>query len=234
MTDMNRTTAAWRDADNRHHLHPFTDTRTLIAEGGSRIITRAEGIYLWDSEGARILDGMAGLWCVAAGYGRRELAEAAYRQMLELPYYNSFFKTTTPPAIALAERLAALTPEGLNHVLFANSGSEANDSVVRLVRHYWNLKDRHRKKTFISRTYAYHGSTVAAVSLSGMAPMHRQADLPLPGFVHIMPPHWYDLGGGASPEDFGRRAAQALEERILELGADTVAAFVGEPIQGAA
>jgi putrescine aminotransferase len=233
MTDMNRTTAAWRDADNRHHLHPFTDTRTLIAEGGSRIITRAEGIYLWDSDGARILDGMAGLWCVAAGYGRRELAEAAYRQMMELPYYNSFFKTTTPPAIALAETLAALTPDGINRVLFANSGSEANDSLVRLVRHYWNLKGRHRKKTFISRTYAYHGSTVAAVSLSGMAPMHRQADLPLPGFVHIMPPHWYDFGGDASPEDFGRRAAQALEERILELGADTVAAFVGEPIQGA-
>ena len=233
MTQIDRTTGDWKHADTSHHLHPFTDHKSLAEEGGSRIIQRAEDIYLWDSDGNRYVDAMAGLWCVNVGYGRRELADAAHRQMLELPYYNTFFKTATPPAIALSEKLVSLTPDGLNRVFFANSGSEANDTVVRMVRHYWNLKGAHRKKTFISRKYAYHGSTVAAVSLSGMSPMHGQADLPLPGFVHVMPPYWYDHGGDLSPDEFGRQAARAVEERILELGPETVAAFVAEPIQGA-
>jgi putrescine aminotransferase len=226
-------TAQWRAADLRHHLHPFTDTKALAAEGGSRIIVKAEGAWLEDSEGARILDGMAGLWCVNVGYGRKELAEAAYRQMLELPYYNTFFKTATPPSIELAEKLAELTPADLKHVFFASSGSEANDTIVRMVRHYWNLKGKPGKKTFISREHAYHGSTMAAASLGGMAAMHGQADLPLPGFVHVMPPHWYDFGGDLEPEAFGRAAAKAVEDKILELGADNVAAFIGEPIMGA-
>ena len=233
MTQIYRTTSDWKHADTSHHLHPFTDHKSLAEEGGSRIIQRAEDIYLWDSDGNRYVDAMAGLWCVNVGYGRRELADAAHRQMLELPYYNTFFKTATPPAIALSEKLVSLTPDGLNRVFFANSGSEANDTVVRMVRHYWNLKGAHRKKTFISRKYAYHGSTVAAVSLSGMSPMHGQADLPLPGFVHVMPPYWYDHGGDLSLDEFGRQAARAVEERILELGPETVAAFVAEPIQGA-
>ena len=233
MSERQRTSAEWRAIDTRHHLHPFTDYRALAAEGGARIITRGEGVHLWDADGNRILDGMAGLWCVNVGYGRAELADAAARQLRVLPYYNTFFKTATPPAVALSQRLVNLTPPGLDHVFFVNSGSEANDTVVRLVRHYWNLRGRPRKKTFISRTYAYHGSTVAAASLSGMKPMHRQADLPLPGFVHVMPPYWYDYGGDLTPEDFGRRAARAVEERILELGADSIAAFIGEPIQGA-
>ena len=233
MTSTDRSTDAWKRADTSHHLHPFTDHKSLAEEGGSRIIQRGEGIHLWDSDGTRITDAMAGLWCVNVGYGRRELADAAHRQMIELSYYNSFFKTATPPAIALSEKLVSLTPEGLNRVFFANSGSEANDTVVRMVRHFWNLRGRHRKKTFISRRYAYHGSTVAAVSLSGMAPMHGQADLPLPGFVHVMPPYWYDYGGDLTPEAFGLAAARAVEERILELGPETVAAFVAEPIQGA-
>ncbi len=233
MTQIDRTTGDWKHADTSHHLHPFTDHKSLAEEGGSRIIQRAEDIYLWDSDGNRYVDAMAGLWCVNVGYGRRELADAAHRQILELPYYNTFFKTATPPAIALSEKLVSLTPDGLNRVFFANSGSEANDTVVRMVRHYWNLKGAHRKKTFISRRYAYHGSTVAAVSLSGMSPMHGQADLPLPGFVHVMPPYWYDHGGELSLDEFGRQAARAVEERILELGPETVAAFVAEPIQGA-
>ena len=197
------------------------------------MITRAEGVYLGDGDGNEILDGMAGLWCVNVGYGREELIEAATRQLRELPYYNAFFKTTTMPTAALAERLAALTPTGLERVIFANSGSEANDTIVRLVRHFWNLKGRPRKKTIISRRYAYHGSTLAAASLSGMAPMHAQGDLPLPGFVHILPPYWYDFGDDLDPAAFARKAALALEERILELGAETVAAFIAEPIQGA-
>ena len=227
------TTVRWRDMDLRHHLHPFTDTKLLSEAGGSRIITRADGVWLEDSEGARILDGMAGLWCVNLGYGRRELAEAAYRQMLELTYYNTFFQTATPPSVELADKLSALTPEGLNHVFYGCSGSEANDTLVRLVRYYWNLKGQPERKVFVSRHNAYHGSTLAAASLSGMAPMHKQSDLPLPGFVHVDCPHWYDEGGDLSPEEFGLKAARSLEDKILELGADKVAVFIGEPIMGA-
>ncbi|HEX9809844.1 MAG TPA: aspartate aminotransferase family protein [Alphaproteobacteria bacterium] len=227
------TTVRWRDMDLRHHLHPFTDTKLLSEAGGSRIITRADGVWLEDSEGARILDGMAGLWCVNLGYGRRELAEAAYRQMLELTYYNTFFQTATPPSVELADKLSALTPEGLNHVFYGCSGSEANDTLVRLVRYYWNLKGQPERKVFVSRHNAYHGSTLAAASLSGMAPMHKQSDLPLPGFVHVDCPHWYDEGGDLSPEAFGLKAARSLEDKILELGADKVAVFIGEPIMGA-
>ena len=235
MTSMpaRNSTAQWRAEDTRHHLHPFTDYKQLAAEGGSRIITKAQGVWLEDSEGNSILDGMAGLWCVNVGFGRKELAEAAYNQMLELPYYNTFFKTATPPPIELSAKLAQITPKGLNEVFYASSGSEANDTIVRLVRHYWNLMGKPGKKTFISREHAYHGSTMAAASLGGMSAMHSQGDLPLPGFVHVMPPHWYDYGEELSPEDFGLKAARAVEEKILELGADQVAAFIGEPIMGA-
>ncbi len=226
-------TARWRAADTRHHLHPFTDTKELTEEGGSRIITKAEGVWLEDSEGNRMLDGMAGLWCVNLGYGRKELAEVAHRQLRELPYYNTFFKTATPPPVELAARLVELAPGDLKHVFYASSGSEANDTIVRLVRHYWNLVGRPEKKTFISREHAYHGSTMAAASLGGMSAKHGQADLPLPGFVHVMPPHWYDYGGDLEPEAFGRAAAKAVEDKILELGADKVAAFIGEPVMGA-
>ncbi len=226
-------TTWWRESDLRHHMHPFTDYQGLAEDGGARIITAAEGATLTDSEGAKVLDGMAGLWCVNVGYGRQELAEAAYAQMMELPYYNTFFKTATPSSVELAEKLAEITPQGLDHVFFGSSGSEANDTIVRAVRHFWNLEGKPGKKTFISRTYAYHGSTMASVSLGGMAAMHGQADLPLPGFVHVMPPYWYDFGGDLTPEEFGLQAARAVEDKILELGADTVAAFIGEPIQGA-
>ncbi len=232
-TPARNTTTWWRESDLRHHMHPFTDTKGLAEAGGARIITAAEGVTLTDSEGAKFLDGMAGLWCVTVGYGRKALAEAAYEQMMELPYYNTFFNTATPSSVELAEKLAEITPDGLNHVFFGSSGSEANDTIVRAVRHFWNLEGKPGKKTFISRTHAYHGSTMASASLGGLAAMHGQADLPLPGFVHIMPPYWYDFGGDLSPEAFGLKAAQAVEDKILELGADNVAAFIGEPIQGA-
>jgi len=232
-TPARNTTTWWRESDTRHHMHPFTDTKGLAEAGGARIITAAEGVTLTDSEGNKILDGMAGLWCVNVGYGRKALAEAAYEQMMELPYYNTFFNTATPSSVELAEKLAEITPEGLSHVFYGSSGSEANDTIVRAVRHFWNLEGKPTKKTFISRTYAYHGSTMAAASLGGMAAMHGQADLPLPGFVHVMPPYWYDFGGKLSPEDFGLKAASAIEDKILELGADSVAAFIGEPIMGA-
>ncbi|WP_026988687.1 aspartate aminotransferase family protein [Fodinicurvata fenggangensis] len=233
--NLNRnSTARWRDLDVRHHLNPFSDYKTLKArDGGSRIIVRGEGVYLYDSDGQQILDGMAGLWCVNVGYGREELARSAYEQMLELPYYNSFFKTTTPPTVELAEKLAELAPGDLNYVFYGSSGSESNDTVVRMTRFYWHKAGKPEKRNFISRTHAYHGSTMASASLGGMKPMQEVYGLPLEGFHHVMPPYWYDFGGDLSPEEFGLQAARAIEEKILELGPETVGAFIGEPIMGA-
>ncbi len=227
-----RSTAEWQRLDSSHHLHPFTNYRALSSRG-SRVITRADGVYLWDSDGNRILDAMAGLWCVNVGYGRRELAEVARRQMLELPYYNTFFQTSHPPAIELAELLATVTPAGLNHVFLTNSGSEANDTVIRLVRRYWSLLGQPQKFVLISRHNAYHGSTMGGGSLGGMRPMHEQGGLPIPGIEHIRQPYWYGEGAQLTPEDFGMLAARALEDRIKALGPEKVAAFVAEPIQGA-
>jgi len=221
------------DSDLRHHLHPFTNARALAEARDVRVITRGEGAYIWDDAGNRILDAMSGLWCVNIGYGRKELAECAYRQMCELPYYNTFFKTATEPVVRLSEKLAELTPSGLDHVFFANSGSEANDTVIRMVRLYWELKGEPKRNVIVSREYAYHGSTLGGASLGGMSAMHKQGGLPLPGFEHIMPPYWFGRGRDMSPEEFGRHAADALERKILEIGPERVAAFIGEPIQGA-
>ena len=224
-------TARWRELDARHHMHPFTDQAALAAKG-VRVITRAEGCWLWDSEGNRILDAMSGLWCVNVGYGRAELVEAARRQMATLPFYNTFFQCTTPAPIELAARLAAIAP-GFDRVFFANSGSEANDTVVKLVRYFWKLHGQPQKQIMIGRTYAYHGVTLAAASLSGLPNMHPQFDLPLAGFVHVPAPYWFAEGGDSTPEEYGRQAAQALEQKILELGPERVGAFIGEPVQGA-
>lgn len=227
-----RGTKEWQDMDVAHHLHPFTDPQYFDAKK-PLVITKAEGSHVWDSEGRKILDGMAGLWCVNVGYGRSELIEASDRQMRELAYYNTFFQTATPTQIELSHVLSGVTPEGLDHFFFTNSGSEANDTVVRMVRHFWEVEGQPEKQAIIGRTLGYHGSTVAATSLGGMKPMHDMGKSLLPGFEHITHPHWYLNGEDLSREDYGLKAAQALEEKILELGAGTVAAFIGEPIQGA-
>ncbi|MBP5992088.1 MAG: aspartate aminotransferase family protein [Piscinibacter sp.] len=231
-TPHTRSTAEWQAADAAHYLHPFTDFKGL-ANKGSRVITRAENIYLWDSEGKKILDAMSGLWCVNVGYGRQELIDAATRQLKELPFYNSFFQTATPPAIELAELLAEVTPPQFQHVFFSGSGSEGNDTVVRMVRRYWDILGQPQRKVIISRKNAYHGSTMAGASLGGMSGMHEQGGLPIPDIVHIEQPFWFELGRAQSREDFGLTAARWLEAKILEIGADKVAAFIGEPIQGA-
>ena len=218
--------------DSQHHLHPFTDPKDLLKDG-ARIITRADGIYLWDSNGEKILDAMAGLWCVNVGYGRENLARVAYEQLQVLPYYNSFFKTTTPPAITLAKKLAEITPEGFNHVFFTNSGSEANDTVVRTVRRYWRVLGKPEKRVIISRKEAYHGSTVAAASLGGKSFDHEMDGLPIADIIHIDHPYWYGKGGDLSMDEFGIKTAQCLETKIKEIGEEKVAAFIGEPIQGA-
>jgi len=225
-------TKRWQEMDAAHHLHPYSEHHAL-AKKGARVITHAQGVYLYDSEGARMIDGMAGLWCVNVGYGRPELAEAGAKALKELPYYNSFFQTTNPYVAELSEKLSTLTPDGLDRFFFANSGSEANDSAVKMIRYFWNLQGKPNKKTIISRIQAYHGVTMAAASLSGIPSMHPQADLPLPGFVHIDYPYWYGLGGNSDVGEFGLKVARALEDRILELGADNVAAFFAEPVQGA-
>lgn len=223
----------WLKSDLEHHLHPFSDTRAMSDKRDVRLIERAEGVYIWDAEGRKILDGMSGLWCVNVGYGREELAQAAYDQMRRLPYYNTFFKTTTGPAVGLAERLAQITPEGLNRAFFTNSGSEANDTIVRMVRLYWELKGQPGRQVIISRLNAYHGSTMASASLGGMSNMHGQGGVPLPGFDYIMAPYHFGQARDEDPDTFGRRAADALETKILELGPERVAAFIGEPVQGA-
>lgn len=230
-------TAEIQALDSAHFLHPFTDFKDL-GRRGARVITRADNIYVWDSEGARVLDAMSGLWCVNVGYGRKELADAAYQQMMTLPYYNSFFQTTNVPAVQLAARLAALAPEvdgrRFEHVFYSSSGSESNDSNVRMVRRYWDLLGQPQRKIIISRNNAYHGSTMAGASLGGMSGMHAQGDLPIPNITHIEQPYFYELAHkGESQAEFGLRAAGWLEAKILALGPDRVAAFIAEPVQGA-
>lgn len=220
----------WQGLDAAHHLHPFTDHKDLHGRR-VRVITEAKGVFLRDGDGNEILDGMAGLWCVAAGYGRKELVDAAAAQMTKLPYYNTFFKTTNEPAVLLAQRLARIAPEGINHVFYACSGSEAVDSALRTARVYWQTLGKPHKKIVIGREYGYHGSTTLGASAGGMVDMHRQAG-DMPNFEHVLPPYWYGKGGQMSPEEFGVYAAREVEKKILELGADNIAAFIGEPIQG--
>ncbi|MDC3128208.1 aspartate aminotransferase family protein [Paracoccaceae bacterium] len=218
--------------DAAHHLHPFS-AQADLAKKGSKIITSAQGVYVFDSNGEQIMDAMAGLWCVNIGYGREELAQAAERQMRELPYYNTFFQTTHIPAIDLSEKLAQLAPRDLNHVFYAGSGSEANDTNIRIVRQYWASLGYSKKNIIISRKNAYHGSTLGGASLGGMSAMHKQGGLPIPDVHHINQPDWWAEGGELNPEEFGLARARELEEAIIELGEDRVAAFIAEPVQGA-
>ncbi|MBT0961627.1 aspartate aminotransferase family protein [Denitromonas iodatirespirans] len=227
-----RTTAALRALDAAHHLHPFTNARELNAQG-VRIIESARGVYLTDSDGQKILDGMSGLWCSTLGYGRREILDAVTKQMEVLPFYNTFFKTSHPPVIQLSKRLAEVTPSQFNHFMFTGSGSESNDTIFRLVRYYWDLVGQPDKTVFISRHNSYHGSTVAAASLGGLSAMHKQGGLPIPGIVHAPQPAWWAEGGDMSPDSFGLHVARQTLDMIDEIGADKVAAMFAEPIQGA-
>ena len=227
-------TEKWQGMDG-HHLHPFTNPNDL-RQKPARIIESASGVYLTDSDGNELLDMMAGLWCVNMGYGQQSLIDAASSQIQQLPYYNAFFKTSTPPAAELSSLLAEVTPAHLNHAFFTSSGSEANDTVLRLVWRYWDILGKPEKRVVISRRNAYHGSTIAASSLGGMEEMHAQGGV-IPDIAHVDQPHWFakrcELGHDIDREEFGRAAAQSIADKIEELGADKVAAFIAEPIQGA-
>jgi putrescine aminotransferase len=230
---LRRTTAEYRAMDAAHHIHPFTDMESLNFKG-SRVIVEAKGVYLTDSDGNRIIDGMAGLWCVNLGYGRQELIEAASRQMHELPYYNTFFQSTHPPVIELSAALADLMPGEFSHFFYCNSGSEGNDTVLRIVQQYWAAQSKFSKKYVISRKNAYHGSTIAGATLGGMSYMHDQMLSKVESIVHICQPYYFgEAQGDVTPEEFGLACAKELEAKILELGSENVGAFIGEPFQGA-
>ena len=227
----NRSVEAWQELDLQHYLHPFTDHKDL-GDKKSRIITRADGVYIYDADGNKILDGMSGLWCVNIGYGRKEIVQAAERQLSELPYYNSFFQCANPPSIELSKKLCELTQPQFSRVFYTGSGSESIDTMLKMVWRYWDLMGQPERKIIVARKNAYHGSTVAGASLGGMAPMHKQGGI-MPYIEHIEQPYWFGSDRKMSPEEFGLHTANALERKIEEIGADKIGAFVGEPIQGA-
>ena len=226
-------TADIQASDAAHHLHPFTDMKQLNA-AKTRVITRGEGVYVYEADGAKLLDGMSGLWCVNVGYGRERIAEAVHRQMNQLAFYNTFFQCTHPAVTALAEKVASVLPADLKHVMFTNSGSESNETIIRLVRHYWASMGKPTKTNIISRKLGYHGSSMGSASLGGMTAMHRQGGMPIPGIHHIDPPYWFGHDGEMTPEELGAERARQLDKMIDWLGEENVGAFIGEPIQGAA
>jgi putrescine aminotransferase len=229
---LSNSTAAWRAADAAHHLHPFTNTRELNARG-PRVIVSAKGVHLTDSEGNRILDGMAGLWCASVGFGRDEIADAVAAQLKELTFYNTFFNTTHPPVVELSRALAEVTPPQFNRFFFSGSGSESNDTILKLVTYYWELMEQSERRIFVSRRGGYHGSTVATAALSGFGGMHKMHGVPVGNIFHAPAPSWWDQGGDLSPEAFGLKIAHDTLSLIDGIGANRVAAFIGEPIMGA-
>jgi putrescine aminotransferase len=224
-------TPTLRALDQSHHLHPFTDLNAYSKKGG-KIVSRAEHIYIYDTDGNKIMDGMSGLWCCNLGYSQTSIADAVYAQLQELPYYNNFFNCSNQPALEMAKALVDVTPAQFNRVFFTNSGSEANDTNLRLVQRYYDLLGKPDKKQIISRTNAYHGSTIAAASLGGMGYMHKQMTL-LPNVHYINDPNWFVSGGDMDKAEYGLKVARELEAKIDELGEDKVAAFIAEPVQGA-
>jgi 4-aminobutyrate--pyruvate transaminase len=220
-------------ADTRYHLHPYTQPRQLEREG-PLVITRGEGVYVYGEDGTKYLEAMAGLWCASLGFSEKRLAAAAARQLNELPYYHSFSGKVPGPVADLVQALMRWAPVPMARLLFANSGSESNDTAFKLVAMYNNARGLPRKKKILARVKGYHGVTAAAASMSGLPIMHQQFDLPLPQVVRVGCPHPYQYArDGESPDAFAARLAEELEQTILQEGPDTVAAFIAEPVQGA-
>ncbi len=223
-------------SDIAHHLHPYTQLRQL-EQDGPLVIVQGDGVYVVDEHGQRYLEGMAGLWCASLGFSESRLADAAHRQMTTLPYYHAFSGKVPGPVTELVATLMAWAPTPAlkaGRVLFANSGSESNDTAFKLVRYYNSARGRPLKKKIIARQKGYHGVTAAAASMSGLATMHQHFDLPLPGILRVSAPHFYGVGlPGETEPQFVDRLVRELEELIASEGAETIAAFIAEPVQGA-
>ena len=223
--------AAARDIANV--LHPYTDLH-MHQETGPMVIARGEGVRVWDDSGREYIESVAGLWCASLGFSNERLAKAAYNQMMKLPFYHAFTAKSHEPLIDLSEMLIQRAPVPMSKVFFANSGSEANDTAIKMAWYYNNALGRHAKKKMIGRIKGYHGITLAAASLTGLPYNHRSFDLPLPGFFHTMTPHHYHAAEpGETEEAFATRCAEALDALIIAEGPDTVAAFIAEPVMGA-
>ena len=219
--------------DRAHVLHPYTNLMTH-AHDGPQLMTQGEGIYVYDENGKKHIEGLAGLWCASFGFGESEIVDAVVEQMRKLPFYHSFAGKGHLPAVDLAEKLKEVAPGEFSKVFFANSGSEANDTMVKMVWYYNNAIGRPEKKKIIARLKGYHGVTIAAGSLTGLPYAQVDFDLPLPQMKHTSTPHYYHGGKpGESEEDFATRMAQDLEDLILAEGPETCAAFIAEPVMGA-
>jgi L-2,4-diaminobutyrate transaminase len=228
------TSSAVADLDRRHVFHPFTVLAHHEADGPRRMIVKGESSTVVDQDGRRYIDAMAGLWCVNVGYGRPEIAEAMRAQAMQLPYYHGFSSMATETPAVLAERLIALAPPGMSKVLYGTGGSDANDTQVKLIRLYNNRLGRPEKKKVIARHRGYHGVTLAAASLTGLPSLHRDFDLPLPGFLHTTAPErLWEAAPGEDDAAFSARLADELDRLIEAEGPDTVAAFIAEPVQAA-
>lgn len=221
-----------RDLDRAHHFHPFTNHREMHGTG-TQVIKKGDGCYLIDQDDRRLLDGLAGLWCVNVGYNCAAIVEAVHRQMEQLPYYPSFFNSTTEAPIRVAEFLAQKAPDRLNRVVFSNSGSEANETALKIIRAYHKLRGQSGKYKILSRTFSYHGVTLATTSMTGLPNCYEPFDLPLPGFIHVPGPHPYAAKSSLDPEAYGHWCIEETSRIIKEEGADTIAAMFVEPVQGA-
>ncbi|MGD9762904.1 MAG: aspartate aminotransferase family protein [Candidatus Binatia bacterium] len=221
-----------RRLDKAHLIHPFTDHGDLYRHG-THVVCEASGCFITDETGRRLLDGLAGLWCVNAGYGRTEIADAVHRQMSALAFYPSFFNSTVEPTIMLADRLARLAPGGLNKVFFSNSGSEANETALKLIRAYNKLRGRSAKRKILTRTFGYHGVGLATTSMTGLPNCYEPFDLPLPGFIHVPGPHAYGVNSELSPARYAEWCLEETERVIAREGAEMIAALFAEPVQGA-
>ncbi len=221
------------EADAKFHFHPYTQPRDL-EKNGALVIVGGRGVHVTDEHGKEYIEGMAGLWCAALGFSEQRLVDAAHSQMQKLPYYHTFSGKVSGPVTELVEVMMRWSPVPMARILFANSGSESNDTAVKLVRYYHNAIGRPHKKKIIARVKGYHGVTLAAASLSGIPTMHKHFDLPMPETIRVSCPHPYQFAkSGETPDDFAERLARELEDTILREGPDTVGAFIAEPVQGA-
>jgi putrescine aminotransferase len=227
--------AAWRESDRKHHFHAMTNPLQHERGAKSILLTHAKGVYLYDSDGNRYLDAVSGLGCVNIGYGNEAVADASCEAMKQLSFMHTYFGATNRWACELSEKMAQITPTGFEHFYYAGSGSEATESAVKIAWHYWQLRNKPSKKMVISRTHAFHGNTIFACSLTGIQHYHPQFGLPIqsPLIGRVNAPYWWRDGGDMTPEDYGKKVALELEDYIEQVGADSIAAFIAEPVLGA-